>query len=109
MKLPIRDQILWPLMGLLLIAVAANAVFSAWWMSTRNLQSLEARQSQIIGVLEESSFPLSMSVMEKLHRLTGDQIVVWDAADQRVVVGTLPSELQSSPFHRRDAESACKH
>lgn len=68
MKLPIRDQILWPLIGLLLVAVAANAIFSAWWMSSRNLKSLEARQRQIIGVLEESSFPLSMYVMDKLQR-----------------------------------------
>lgn len=95
MKLPIRDQILWPLLGFLLIAIAANAVFSAWWMSNRSLQSLEARQRQIIGVLEESSFPLSMSVMEKLRRLTGDEIVVWDAAEQRVVVGTLSPQISN--------------
>lgn len=108
MKLPIRDQILWPLLGLLLLAVAANAVFSAWWMSARSLQSLEARQRQIIGVLEESSFPLSMSVMEKLHRLTGDQIVVWDAAEQRVVVGTLSTPLPPDTFLGGTAESVRK-
>lgn len=91
MKQPIRDQILWPLIALLLIAVAANAIFSAWWLSNRNLQSLEARQRQILGVLEESSFPLSNSVMEKLSRLTGDELVVWDSARQEVVAGTLPA------------------
>lgn len=91
-KLPIRDQILWPLMGLLLVAVAANATFSAWWMSTRNRMSLEARQRQILGVLEESSFPLSATVMAKLQRLTGDEFVVWDSASQQIVVGTLPQD-----------------
>ncbi|MEI8019983.1 MAG: hypothetical protein WCH39_17400, partial [Schlesneria sp.] len=84
MKLPIRDQILWPLLGLLLVAVAANAIFSAWWLSNRNLGALDARQRQIIGVLEESSFPISTSVMEKLYRLTGDELVVWDNAERRV-------------------------
>jgi signal transduction histidine kinase len=92
LKLPIRDQILWPLLGLLLLAVAANAIFSAWWLSTRNLGALDARQRQIIGVLEESSFPIATNVMEKLRRLTGDELVVWDNAERRVLVGTLPNE-----------------
>ena len=92
MKLPIRDQILWPLLGLLLVAVAANAIFSAWWLSNRNLGALDARQRQIIGVLEESSFPISTNVMEKLRRLTGDELVVWDNAERRILVGTLPIE-----------------
>lgn len=91
MKLPIRDQILWPLLGLLLAAVAANSIFSAWWTSNRSLKSLEARQRQIIGVLEESSFPLSTTVLEKLQRLTGDEFVVWDVANKKTVVGTIPS------------------
>ena len=105
MKLPIRDQILWPLIGLLLIAVAANAISSAWWMSIRNLQALEARQSQIIGVLEESSFPLSMNVMQKLRRLTGDELVVWDSNERRVVVGTLPAHETFSQAIASDADS----
>ena len=89
MKLPIRDQILWPLTGLLLVAVTANAVFSALWMSGRNLRSVDARQRQIIGVLEESSFPLSANVLQKLRRLTGDEFVVWNSTEKRVVVETL--------------------
>lgn len=97
MKLPIRDQILWPLLGLLLVAVAANAVFSAWWMSTRNLESLDARQRQIVGVLEKSSFPVSINVLDKLHRLTGDEFVVWDSSEQRIVAGTLSSEAHFAP------------
>jgi len=97
-KLPIRDQILWPLMGLLLVAVAANAAFSAWWMSTRSRLSLEARQRQILGVFEESSFPLSATVMAKLQRLTGDELIVWDSAAQQVIVGTLPEDdLSKNP------------
>jgi signal transduction histidine kinase len=99
-KLPIRDQILWPLIGLLLVAVAANAIFSAWWMSNRNLRALDARQRQIIGVLEESSFPLVTNVLEKLRRLTGDELVVWDSVERRIVVGTLPiKELSGHEFH----------
>ncbi len=92
MKLPIRDQILWPLLGLLLVAVAANAIFSAWWLSTRHLGALDARQRQIIGVLEESSFPVSTNVLEKLRRLTGDELIVWDNTERRVLVATLPNE-----------------
>lgn len=91
MKLPIRDQILWPLLGLLLVAVAANSLFSAWWMSNRSLKSLEARQRQIMGVLEESNFPLSANVIEKLQRLTGDEFLVWDVANKKTIVGTLPA------------------
>ncbi len=105
MKLPIRDQILWPLMGMLLIAVAANAAFSAWWMSNLNLHALDARQRQIIGVLEESSFPLSTNVMEKLQRLTGDEFAVWDSANRRIVVGTLPLKEISASAIAEDFES----
>src|SRR4051794_8742267 len=65
-------------------------------MSNRNLQSLEARQRQIIGVLEESSFPLANSVMEKLRRLTGDELVVWDSTKQEVVAGKVPSATAAS-------------
>ena len=104
MKLPIRDQILWPLLGLLLLAVAANAIFSAWWLSNRNLGALDARQRQIIGVLEESSFPMATNVMEKLRRLTGDELVVWDNAERRVLVGTLPiEELAGLDFNEDSA------
>ena len=88
-KLPIRDQILWPLLGLLLVAVAANAGFSAWWMSTRNRQALESRQRQIFGVLDDASFPLSTNVMAKLRQLTDDEFVVWDTVQRRVIAGTL--------------------
>lgn len=89
MKLPIRDQILWPLLGLLLVAVAANALFSAWWILARNQQALESRQSQIFGVLDDASFPLSTNVMVKLRQLTGDEFVIWDTIKRHVVAGTL--------------------
>ena len=105
MKLPIRDQILWPLMGLLLAAVAANALFSAWWISNRSLKSLEARQQQIIGVLEESSFPRSMIVMEKLKRLTGDEFLVWDSVERRVLVGTIPIDKLTNLDFGRNIEA----
>ncbi|WP_373649424.1 PAS domain-containing sensor histidine kinase [Schlesneria sp. DSM 10557] len=93
MKLPIRDQILWPLMGLLLLAILANVIFSAWWMSTRSAKALDSRQRQIIGVLEESSFPLLPTVLEKLHLLTGDELLVWDSHLKKVVAGTLPTDV----------------
>ena len=97
MKLPLRVQILWPLLTLLLVAVAANALFSAWRMSAHSLRSLEARQQQIIGVLQESSFPLSANVVEKLRGLTGDEIVIWDSTEGRVVTGTISEPLDQNP------------
>ena len=92
MKLPIRDQIMWPLMGLLLLAILANAIFSAWWLSRRSAQALDSRQRQIIAVLEESSFPLLPSVLDKLHLLTGDELLVWDSNLKKILVGTLPPD-----------------
>ena len=88
MRLPIRDQILWPLLGLLLVAVAANAVFSAWWISTRIRTEVGARQRQIIGMLEESTFPLSSNVMENLQKLTGNELILWDSVEGRIVAST---------------------
>lgn len=93
MKLPLRVQLLWPLIVLLLVAVAANALFSAWRMSAYSLRSLEARQQQIIGVLQESNFPWSANVVEKLRGLTGDEIVIWDSVEGRVITGTMPNEF----------------
>lgn len=81
---------MWPLMSLLLLAILANAIFSAWWMSTRSAQALDSRQRQIIAVLEESSFPLLPSVLGKLHLLTGDELLVWDSNLKKIVAGTLP-------------------
>ncbi len=89
MKLPIRSQILWPLALLLLVAVVANALFAAWWASYQTRLAIEGRQQQIIGVIEESGFPLVTNVLEKLRRLTGDDFVIWDDAQQQIVVGTL--------------------
>jgi signal transduction histidine kinase len=110
-KLPIRDQILWPLMGLLLVTVAANAIFSAWWMSRRTLRALESRQRQILGVLEESSFPLSAGVMEKLQRLTGDEFLVWDTVEKRSLVGTIPVDqsFQIDPDVTESADEGQAH
>lgn len=110
MKLPIRDQIMWPLLVLLLAAVAANAAFSAWWISTRSLRDLNARQQQIVGVLEESSFPLSQNVIEKLRRLTGDEILVWDIHEKQMLVGSLPeASLASITFPDEQSASTAQN
>lgn len=90
MKRPIRDQLLWPLTGLLLVAITANAIFAAWWASSRALESLADRQNQIMAVLAESNFPLSTSVIEKLRGLTGDDFIVWDSNENRAIAGSLP-------------------
>lgn len=113
MKLPIRSQILWPLALLLLVAVVANALFAAWWASYQTRLAIEGRQKQIIGVIEESGFPLlAINVLEKLRRLTDDDFVVWDDVQKQIVVGTLAdapalqSDLQQARAFSADDSSS---
>jgi signal transduction histidine kinase len=91
-KHPLRRQILGPVAGLVLLAVAINMACAAWWTWRADSQAADARQAQIVTVLAQANFPLTTPVLEKLHSLTGDDYLVFDRAARRIIASTIGAD-----------------
>jgi signal transduction histidine kinase len=84
-KHPIRQQLLIPLLGVLVVVVVSIAACSAWLSWSRQIAALQQRQDDVVDVLEDATFPLTTPVLRQLARLSGQQFLVCDAATDRVV------------------------
>ena len=89
MRWPIRRQILIPFVATMLVALVSvsllNAWLSAWAIERRIAQQLR----DIAHTLDESTFPLTASVLRQMHGLSGADFFVSDA-DGRVSVASRP-------------------
>ncbi|MFM7035293.1 MAG: sensor histidine kinase [Planctomycetia bacterium] len=94
-----------PVVVLVLAAVAANVAFTAWWAVRQEAAAANERQRQVAETLVSSRVPLSAPILTALHRLTGDQYVVWDSAADRVGLATLPLQPDDVAAVRQRVES----
>lgn len=88
MKQPIRKQLLLPLLAVLSAAALGVAACSSWINWSRQATLLQQQQANVVLVLEESTFPLTRQVLQQMARLSGQQFVVWDSVDRRVVAAS---------------------
>ena len=88
---PLSRQILLPVGGLLLLAVAVNTMAAAWMSSRRTALAAAERQQQVAQVLAEANYPRSGSVLRQLSQLTGDHYVTWDARRKVALATSLPT------------------
>ena len=81
-----------PVVGLLLAAVLATVGFSALLVARQAAATTRAAQHRVTETLRTSRVAVSATVLDALHRLTGDHFLVWDEATGRPGPGTLPRE-----------------
>lgn len=84
MRRPIRRQILIPFSLTLLAAVGTIAVSAAWLAARRSERQSLRELNGILGTLASSPLIYNESVLEKIHGLSGVELVSLDEAGQPV-------------------------
>ena len=90
--LSLTQQLVLPVVGLVLAAVLANVGFSAWLAARRSAEATRAAQQQVADALRASRVSLSAAVLDALHRLTGSHFLIWEESTRRIGLSTLPPE-----------------
>ena len=90
--LSLTQQLVLPVVGLVLAAVLANVGFSAWLAARRSAEATRAAQQQVADALRASRVSLSVAVLDALHRLTGSHFLIWEESTRRIGLSTLPPE-----------------
>jgi signal transduction histidine kinase len=84
----IRNQILVPFVGILMLAVTLIAVTAAWLAARRSEQQTLANLRGVAETLSRTNFPYSANVLEKMRGLSGAHFV-WLGANGEVLASTL--------------------
>ena len=90
--LSLTQQLVLPVVGLVLVAVLANVGFSAWLAARRSAEATRVAQQQVADALRASRVSLSAAVLDALHRLTGSHFLIWEESTRRIGLSTLPPE-----------------
>jgi signal transduction histidine kinase len=95
MRWPIQQQLLVPMLLVVLLASLLSSGVSAWVVSGRAKREEHDRLARVVATLSDANFPLQEAVLQKMAGLSGAEFVVWDA-QQRVQATTmsLDSEVQ---------------
>lgn len=95
MRWPIRYQILVPIAAVLLVAISAIAVTTSYLAVRASEQRTIRQLRQVLTTLEDSTFPVTEVVLEKMRGLSGAEYIAVDSIGQ-VVASTLaepPGEI----------------
>ena len=71
MRLSIRNQILFPLMGIQAVAVTAITIATATLAAGRSEREIVARLNGVIDTFGHANFPYTASVLAKMRGLSG--------------------------------------
>ena len=102
MRWSIRSQILIPLVGIQVLAVAVIASTTARLATDRSEREIIARLNSVIGTLEDARFPYTAGVLAKMRGLSGAHFALV-AADGTLESATLPA-LRALPGSLRNLE-----
>ena len=107
MPLPGRTlsaQLVWPVVGLVLIAVLANVAFAAWLATRSAVVAARTSRERIVAALDRSRIALVPAVLDALGDLTGSELVVWnDTADGPAAATLEPEQIKKSTAALRAA------
>jgi len=76
MRQPLRYQIMLPMLGLMLTALAGVSVLNAFLAAGRARRLIEQQLSEITQTLEQSNFPLTDTVLRQMRGLSGAEFVL---------------------------------
>ena len=102
---PIRQQLLRPLLAVMIASVILVAGLSAWASSSRQVSLLQTRQAAVARVLEDATFPLTHQVLRQMADLCEQEFVVWSPGQRRMVATSYlqpPDQLETILGQRAD-------
>ncbi|WP_437226375.1 sensor histidine kinase [Planctomicrobium sp. SH661] len=76
MRWPIRNQILLPLVALQLLVVVGVTWLAAWSSLRRVERDVRSRFQDLATTIQGSNFPLTSTVLEQMHRLSGADFLI---------------------------------
>jgi nitrogen fixation/metabolism regulation signal transduction histidine kinase len=96
---PLRLQILWPLLAILILAIACVSATHVWLTARSLKNAVNLRMRDAARTLAEGTFPLEANVLRQASQLSGAELAVSDerqrtlaASNERIV----PPRLQSA-------------
>lgn len=99
MRQPLRLQILWPLLAILILAIACVSATHVWLTARSLKNAVNLRMRDAARTLAEGTFPLEANVLRQASQLSGAELAVSDeqqrtlaASNQRIV----PPRLQNA-------------
>jgi signal transduction histidine kinase len=84
MRWPIRNQILLPFAGLMLLAVAGVSSLDAWLAARRSEQQINKQLREVARTLLDSRFPLNDVVLRQMRGLSGAEFVLTTVSGRRI-------------------------
>src|SRR4051812_34061572 len=78
MRRPIQQQLLWPMLAVVVLASAVTALLAAWLGMANARRAEEIRLHQLASALTDAGFPLTESVLKRMADLSGAQFVTLD-------------------------------
>lgn len=102
MRWPLRNQILLPMMALMLAALIGVSFLNAYLSVRRTRLRIESELAQVSETLTKSNFPLTNSVLQQMRGLVGAEFVLTDrrgninsSSTNAEVLQNLPVSVQS--------------
>ncbi|MFM8219259.1 MAG: ATP-binding protein [Planctomycetaceae bacterium] len=86
MRWSIRHQVLLPIAGVVLLAVAATTAVAAWLAARDRERATLDQLARVVTTLAEARFPVNDSVVAQMRGLTGAHFVAFD--DRRELVAS---------------------
>ncbi|NOY43156.1 MAG: HAMP domain-containing histidine kinase [Planctomycetes bacterium] len=82
MRWPLRNQIMVPMIGVMLPALVGVSALNAYLSGHKVKQQIERQLQGVTSTLSESNFPLTSGVLQQMRGLTGAEFVLADESGQ---------------------------
>jgi hypothetical protein len=116
MRWPIRQQLVWPLVAVAALSLAAIAAVNGYLAGRQTRARIDRQLQGVVAVLANSNFPLSDSVLRQMRELSGAELILTDKAGRPVStsLAELPAKLsrdmtQSPPQSSAFSDSSELH
>lgn len=106
MRWQLRNQIMLPMVGVMLASLVAVSVLNAFLSVQRTCLRIEREMNEMATTLADANFPLTDGVLSKMRGLSGTEFVIIQQ-DGSVVASSSPNNSffglsESAPFVERD-------
>lgn len=84
MRIPIRFQLMGPLIAVAVFSLATVALVHAWLVTKQTRARIEQQVAGVAEVLSQSSFPLTDKVLQQMAGLAGAEFLLSDASGEPI-------------------------
>jgi len=98
---PLKNQILLPMVGLMLAALVGVTWFNAYLSVRRTRQRIDDELAQVVDTLTTSNFPLTDGVLRQMSGLSGAEFVLTDSDGDLVASSSEQDAFEDLPIGDR--------